>query len=120
MENFPESKVQHLRMEESDHCMILISTNNTVRLNNRPFRFIQTWTTDDSSTQMVDKTWNLDSRGGMHCHRLDKSFKETAMALRKWNKKVFEFAQNMIKNLLRELDFLRSADQEHAKQLIIQ
>lgn len=45
---------------------------------------------------------------------------ETTRALRKWNREVFGYAQNTIKNLERELEDLQLADEKHTRQLLIQ
>lgn len=59
---FPSVSVTHLVKEFSDHCPIFISAEKLSNKGERPFRFIQAWTTDGQSHQVVDYAWNQDNR----------------------------------------------------------
>lgn len=46
---FPTVSVAHLVKELFDHCPILISMGKRTKFGNKPFRFLQAWTTDGQS-----------------------------------------------------------------------
>lgn len=119
MGNFPDSSVHYLRMEELDHCPISILSNKRAVKGTRPFRFLHAWTTDDSSIQVINEAWNLNSRGRMHNHRLMQSLNATTKALRKWNREIFGFAQFKIKDLEGELETLQRNNVNHDRQRTI-
>lgn len=57
VEAFPWALVSYLRMEESDHCPILLQTNLEEKKANRPFRFLHAWTSNAFSKQVVYDAW---------------------------------------------------------------
>lgn len=116
LEEYPNASVTHLRREASDHCPILLQTALKENKNNRPFRFLQAWTTDNSSKELIFKAWNEDTRGGMHWHRLNRSLKLTTSRLKKWNRDVFGNANIKIRELESELEYLQFQDTDGSRQ----
>lgn len=58
---FPESKVFHLSRVKSDHCPILLKTNNSFRIGPKPFRFESMWMSHKDFPNIVKTSWkNLD------------------------------------------------------------
>lgn len=50
---FPNANVQHLCTKFSDHCSILLKTKDSKPFIQRPFRFVQAWTSDKNSIHVV-------------------------------------------------------------------
>lgn len=120
MEQYPNASVIHFKREASDHCPILLQTATKGNKNNHPFRFLQAWTTNNSSKDLVFKAWNEDTRGGMHWHRLNRSLKLTSSRFKKWNIDVFGNANIKIWELEMELENLQLQDVEGTQQWQIQ
>lgn len=110
MENFPAAAVFQLLREEYDHSPILVTTVRSEGRRNRPFRFIEAWISNDSSKVLIKEVWNSDYKGGMHGHRLNRSLRATTIALQKWNREVFGFANIKVKDLEKELEELQGID----------
>lgn len=78
---FPFTKVQHLAAEFSDHCPIFICTENREDRSNRPFKFLQAWTTNKQSHQIVHQAWSQETSQLCWSHKLNLSFRHTTRAL---------------------------------------
>lgn len=116
MEHNPEAAIWHLRKEESNHCPILITTERKMNRRSRPFRLFEAWTKESSSVNLVKDAWNVDSKGGMHNHILNRSLRDTSHALQKWNKEVFDLAHEKIKYMERDLENLQERDANLGRQ----
>lgn len=112
LERNPQALIKHLNFEESDHCPILIRTEGEYRTQKRPFRFFKAWTTDKSSSYVVDNAWNSDWHPGLDIIKLKRSLSETTKALRIWNKTVFGFADKQIQEFEMELKSLQQTDKQ--------
>lgn len=55
--HFQRARVVHLLKEESDHIPLLLNTNEMEVVSRRPFRYIQAWSTDSTSVEVVEKAW---------------------------------------------------------------
>ena len=86
---FPQAVVEHLPLEESDHCPIVIKSEGATKTSKHPFRFLQAWVSDASSRQVVDSAWNMEVKGGMESHKILRRLNSTTKALREWNKHHF-------------------------------
>lgn len=42
----------------------------------------------------IKEAWNVDKKGGMRGHRLNRSLFDTSIALQKWNTEVFGYAHS--------------------------
>lgn len=62
--------IKHLHFEESDHSPILLNTSGFEEDRNRPFRFIQAWTTDQRSVQIVHDAWRDRIYNGLEWFRM--------------------------------------------------
>lgn len=60
LENNPQAAVEHLQFEEFDRCPIIIRLEEDQRKTRRLFRFLKAWTSDKSSSYVVEKAWNAD------------------------------------------------------------
>lgn len=76
-----EASVLHLRKEKSNHCPIIIRTERRMVKKAHPFRFFEACTSQSSSIKLVKDAWNVDSKRGMHSHKLNRSLKDTSKAL---------------------------------------
>lgn len=68
----PKAIVEHLIMEKSDHCPIMLRTLGEQEAGPQPFRFFKAWIGDPSS-YLVVQAWNSVPNVGMMCHRLTES-----------------------------------------------
>lgn len=107
---YPSELIEHLRTENSDHMPILIQTTAMENKGIRPFKFLEAWTTDDSSNSVIQEGWNGDTRGGMAEHKIKRALTHTSKALSKWNKESFGFAQANITRLEGELERIQRED----------
>lgn len=101
LESNPHATVEHLNFEASDHCPILIQSDGEIKNRMQPFRFFKTWTSDKSSSYVVEKAWN--ANWGIEWYKLKRSLTETTKALRIWNRTIFGFANKQIQDLEAEL-----------------
>lgn len=63
---FPKATEEHLTMELSDHCPIMVSTGGRIPFVRRPFRFVKAWASDKSSFKVVENAWKrLENWNGM-------------------------------------------------------
>ena len=99
--------VEHLNLEESDHCPILIKTKGKKVFSRRPFRFLHAWISDNSSFQVINSAWNKEVKGGMESHKLGRRLNSTTRALKDWNKHQFAFVQHKTKGLEEELNAIQ-------------
>lgn len=111
---FLKAMVEHLDMELSNHCPILLSTDGRILSTQRPFRFVKTWALDHSSFKVVENVWDKEWKIG---HQLKRSLYTTSRALQRWNQDQFGFAQSKIKQLEEELG--RIQDGEISKEMHI-
>lgn len=101
---FPLTTVQHLATEFSDHCLIFVSTENIEDKSNRSFRFLQAWTTDKRSHQIVHQAWKQETCQLLWSNKLDISLRNTTRVFQRWNKESFGYAHLKIKDLEKELE----------------
>lgn len=81
LEAFQSVKVCNLRSKESYHCPILVYNTGDNQTGARPFQFIQAWTTDPSSVDIVHMAWNRDRSNGMEFLNINRSIINTTKAL---------------------------------------
>ncbi|XP_028804662.1 uncharacterized protein LOC114759619 [Neltuma alba] len=81
---FPNAAVVHLSKYKSDHCPVLLKTDNfsTDCPNNRPFRFFAPWVLHDEFHNFVKENW-------LPQHDWGASVFEFTKKLLTWNKEVF-------------------------------
>jgi len=81
---FQEGAVQHLIWDQSDHCLLLISTNGFAPLpqSTKPFRFQVAWLSHNKFDEFLIQNWK--SRMPM-----GQALGDLANNLQKWNKEIF-------------------------------
>lgn len=109
----PTALVQHFGMEISDHCP---QEGDKVKIIKRPFSFVQAWTTDESSVQVVNRAQNSDSKGGMLCRRIKRSLWITTKVLQNWNRQEFGYTHVCMKKLEAELKILQNSERDEDRQ----
>lgn len=67
---FSDATVQHLMAEVSDHILILLDTAGSRRFSKRPFRYLEAWTSNERSWEVVKMAWDQYIRGEMESHRI--------------------------------------------------
>lgn len=80
------------------------------------FRFLQAWTTDNQSHQIVQQAWKQETSQFLWSYKLDTSLRNTTRALQRWNRESFGYAHLKIKELEKELEITQQQDQPSAKQ----
>ncbi|MBA0820763.1 hypothetical protein Gohar_021472, partial [Gossypium harknessii] len=79
MDLFPTGNIHHLTSTLSDHCPLLISTNNASRFKTVPsFKFEAWWTTEESIEEEIQKSWK--SSNGSVLEKLE----NLQISLSKW------------------------------------
>ena len=110
---FPSAAVAHLGAFKSNHTPILLDTNPEDCFAHRPFRFEAAWIRDGGCNSIVEKTWNMQTRGPAF-FKLFKKQANTRDALRKWNKEVFGQCQARINLLMDKItEVQRNPPSEH-------
>lgn len=105
---FKNATVEHLISEVSNHVPIMLNTaRRDFKIGRRPIHFIEAWTSNASSLDVVNEAWGTHVRGGMESHRVRRRLNATAKALRIWNRTHFGYAHERILVLERELESLQ-------------
>lgn len=101
---FPKEKVDHITAESLYHCPFVLSLYEVTQQLNRLFHFIEAWTSDKSSFEVVEAVW----KDGMHWLQLRIILFNTLKPLKTWNRENFGFAQIKIKELEEKLNAAQS------------
>lgn len=56
---FPSAQITHLTAIASDHCPIVLETQNHQPKGRKPFRFENMWLSDPNCATVVDNAWNF-------------------------------------------------------------
>lgn len=86
IQHFYKVTITHFEVEESYHALILLQTIGEKMRMRRPFRFLQAWTTDGTSHQLVKKVWNQEASINTKYARLSHKLTNIARDLKRWNK----------------------------------
>lgn len=108
--HFQEAKVEHLLIEESNHSLILLKPSGEMKKWKRSFRFLNAWSTNGTSFNVVQRAWQQRVKGGMKSHITMRELNSTTRALKSWNKNHFGLAKRKIKNLEQDLKHLEAQD----------
>lgn len=118
---FEEARVDHLCSEALDHAPIILSTEEENNNSGRwPFRFLEAWTMDDSSREVVKSAWDQTAFGRCEAQKVQWKLSNTAKAFKIWNKSHFSFTHERIHKLETDLQCLSfSTGENKAEQLQI-
>ena len=92
---FPRTIVQHIPASLFDHLPIILISKGEQRQFKRPFKFVEAWTIDETSSFVVEKVWK-ESLNGTPMFEVYKKIKETKNEFRKWNREWFGNIQTKI------------------------
>lgn len=67
---FSDATIQHLMVEVLDYVPILLEMDGRKTIGKRPFKFLEAWTSDKRSCEVVDVAWNQQIRGGMEAQKI--------------------------------------------------
>lgn len=96
---FPKVVITHLTALNSDHKPILLQTNPQMDNNPKSFKFESMWINHVDTGLVIQEAWNR------HKPFLSK-LKNTKLALKEWNKKMYGNVQENIKNLIESIQEL--------------
>lgn len=102
---FLEAKITHLTALTSDHKPLLLQTNPHMDDLPKPFKFKSMWIGHPDTALIIEEAWN---RHQPFLSRL----KNTKMALKNWNKKVFGNVHAGIKEIREAIHQLQSQFQD--------
>lgn len=95
---FDRAGVLHLNAGNSDHYHILVCSVLDHPSRPKLFRFIEAWTMDLSYEQVIKKAWvHYDMRKGRVSFA--NQIRNTARALKDWNKNTFDICQTRVADL---------------------
>ena len=64
----------------------------------KPFRFEAMWTSDDSSTRIVEEVWQSIVEGSQ-CFKLARKIQQTRQDLKVWNRTQFGYTKTKIREI---------------------
>lgn len=104
---FPETEVEHILTEESDHQAILVRAQETAprRRNGsvRPFRFEEAWTKHEQYDTMIEQAWRAAGTGDEGLSAAWSKFGKMAGSMQRWAREVFGSIKRQIKTLKAQL-----------------
>lgn len=119
MWKFPNASVHHISTPKSDHCMLSLHWNQTMRSRLRTeklFRFKAMWLRDPQCLEVISEAWDrgLASFIGYSITNFLQSCKE---ALTRWNKVEFGQVGWLISSLKNQLQLLESQPDLHREKI---
>ena len=104
---FPETEVEHILTEESDHQAILVRAQETAprRCNGsvRPFRFEEAWTRHEQYDTMIEQAWMAAGTGDEGLSAAWRKFATMTGSMQRWAREVFGSIRRQIKTLKAQL-----------------
>lgn len=97
----------HLSTTTSDHIPILLHLSLDHPKTSRTFRFFEAWTRDLSCEQVIREVWHTRGCHGQ-CLSVTTKLCVTAKALSAWNRSVFGYSDNRIRDLEGQIASLQS------------
>lgn len=82
-------------------------------MTNRPFRFLQMWTSDSSSFKVVKNTWEKGPLFGVESFKTMCKLKTTSTAFKLWNRNSFGFVHHRIRQLEEQLSKIQIHDDDN-------
>ncbi|KAK5824412.1 hypothetical protein PVK06_019184 [Gossypium arboreum] len=107
MHLFPKGVIHHLAHSTSDHCPLLINTNNEKTYKKSPsFKFEAWWTMEESIEQEIKKSW--ESSNGLIVEKLER----LQIRLIRWASSIKKGRNRLKNNLTKDLDNLLASDRD--------
>lgn len=105
---FPNAEVVHHVASTSNHNPIELNLFYNPSPGPKPFRFFEAWSGDPRCSEVIKEAWNRVNGtppGVKFCSRI----KRIEIALKRWNKEIFGFCQESIKDLENKLNAIRAS-----------
>ncbi|XP_031115742.1 uncharacterized protein LOC116019608 [Ipomoea triloba] len=110
---FPNTRIQHLPIINSDHAPLLITNNPAANMEReRKFRFNFMWTTHRDFMKCVQQTWKTEKN-------LEDNKQVMAESLLSWNKEVFGNVFHRKKRLIARINGVQKSLAQHTRQDLI-
>lgn len=104
---FPETSVEHILCEESDHQALLVRVLETApchaRSGERQFRFKEAWTRHDQYEAMIAEAWQAASSGEEGLQAVWQKLGSMTGSMQRWAREVFGSIRRKIKLLKSQL-----------------
>uniref|UniRef100_A0A2N9IE03 Reverse transcriptase domain-containing protein n=1 Tax=Fagus sylvatica TaxID=28930 RepID=A0A2N9IE03_FAGSY len=104
---FSRASVYHLGAVNSDHCSLIIDNNLVDSFSPRPFHFEAVWAKDPRCYEAINFAWQKTVFGSTY-FKLYQKQRNTAKALKNWNKDTFGVCQAKIQELNTRLEMVQS------------
>ena len=103
MAMFPDTHVQHIITEESDHCALVAKVLEPASERDdrgpRQFRYEEAWTRHERYESMVVEKWNAADTGGLGISATCSRLSTLSKGMQEWGRVVFGSIRNQIKQL---------------------
>ena len=104
---FPETTVEHIMTEESDHQALLVRALKTAPRRDGPreraFRFEEAWTRHETYQEMFEEAWEATQTGDQGIAAVWQRLKGTTGAMQRWAREVFDSIRRQIAKLKGQL-----------------
>nr|XP_027071698.1 uncharacterized protein LOC113696490 [Coffea arabica] len=117
VQKYENAAVEHIEIEASDHCLLLMDTKSKQRRAKRRFFFDQRWARDEASIAVIKRAWGLEQNGS-RMFRVVKRIKECRIALIEWNKSLKGNTKAKIQELKEKLRSVREENEPCNKGVI--
>jgi hypothetical protein len=102
LHSFPQTRVEHITMEETDHMALLIRVqreNQSQNAKPRGFQFEEMWTRHDSYDEMVKDAWVHHAGLGSGLQGVWDRLHGVSGSMKRWSHEVFGSVRSQIKKL---------------------
>lgn len=107
LELFPETCVEHIITEESDHQAILVRALETAPSHGtrgeRPFRFEEAWTRHEQYDAMIKEAWDASASGEHDLLAVWQCLGSVTGYMHRWAREVFGWIRRQIARLKQQL-----------------
>ena len=104
---FPETSVEHLLCEESDHQALLVRMLEMAPqlpgMGDRPFRYEEAWTRHEQYEAMIAEAWGAASTGEEGVTAIWQKLSKMTGSMQRWAREVFGSIRRKIKQLKAQL-----------------
>ncbi|KAL0285634.1 UNVERIFIED_CONTAM: hypothetical protein Sangu_2770100 [Sesamum angustifolium] len=107
---YPNASIKHLPAIASDHCPLLLLTQNDHSQGPKPFFFEEMWLRDETCEEVVANNWFSPPTGNPH-EQIHLRLKKLRQELRKWNKQTFGWCHSKIKSIENAIKDVQMKDQ---------
>nr|XP_027120381.1 uncharacterized protein LOC113737334 [Coffea arabica] len=99
---------EHIGMEASDHCLLMVDTKPQQRNGRRRFFFDQRWAKDKATVPVIRTAWGK-VQDGSRMYKVTRKIRECRVALIEWNRSTKGNAKLKIQEIKEQLKVAREA-----------